>query len=442
MVTTKLHGIRSTLSKSIEYVIDPRKTRNGTLVIANGCSASGQAAQAQFETVRKQGSGRSKLLAQHIIQSFAPGEITPEQAQLVGYEFCQKLLGEDYQYILATHIDHEHIHNHIIVNNTNSNMHRTFETEFNQGKKSERAWSKVRELSDEVCKKYCLSVIYEPEKKKAVSHFERDMQKEGKSWKEKLSFKIAEIVCYSKDLADFFNNCTANGIEYVYKPSNKYKLKFRMNGQERFTRAETLGEEYTAERIAEQIEVIQKVNRSKQHIAEMSKPRVADTPKPQVHKISEVKPSAPTPQVTEVKLSAPIQQILETKPTEKKIDVWADIRGMRNADEMISDLESAGVMSLDMFKSFMWNIHHDDDHSKDLPPLQEEINALNTLISKMKHIAEIEPIYKEYKNKSRWSQSRFKKKNADTIGDYEKTADYIKERRKPYYADGKPPTNA
>lgn len=307
MATTKLHGIRSTLSKSIEYVIDPRKTRNGTLVIANGCSASGQAAQAQFETVRKQGSGRSKLLAQHIIQSFAPGEITPEQAQLVGYEFCQKLLGEDYQYILATHIDHDHIHNHIIVNNTNSNTHRTFETEFNQGKKLERTWSKVRELSDEVCKKYCLSVIDEPEKKKAVSHFERDMQKEGKSWKEKLRFKIAEIVCYSKDLADFFNNCTANGIEYVYKPSNKYKLKFKMNGQERFTRAETLGEEYTAERIVEQIEVIQKVNRSKRHIAEMLNPRVADTPKPQVHKISEVKPSAPTPQVTEVKLSAPIQ---------------------------------------------------------------------------------------------------------------------------------------
>ena len=124
MVTTKLHGIRSTLNKSIEYIIDPRKTRNGSLVISNGCSTSGQTAQTEFENVRKQGSGRSKILAQHIIQSFAPGEITPEEAQVVGLEFCQKLLGENYQYILATHVDHEHIHNHIIVNNTNSNTHK------------------------------------------------------------------------------------------------------------------------------------------------------------------------------------------------------------------------------------------------------------------------------------------------------------------------------
>lgn len=347
----------------------------------------------------------------------------------MGLEFCQRLLGEDYQYILATHIDHEHIHNHIIVNNTNINTHRTFETEFNQGKKSERAWAKVRELSDEICRKHCLSVIDEPEKKKAVLHFERDMQKEGKSWKEKLRYKIAEIACNSKDLADFFNQCTANGIEYVYKPNNKYKLKFRMQGQERFTRAETLGEEYTAERIAEQIGIIQKVNQSKRHIAEISKPKT-----PEVNPLERT--VAPIPQVTEVKPTVPIP---ETKPTEKKIDMWADIRGMRGADEMIAELESAGVTSLDMLKSFFWNIKHLDDHSEELPPLQAEIKAIDTLIAKIKHLEEISPIYKEYKSKSGWSQSRFKKKNVDTIEDYEKTAEYIKEHCKPYYVDGKPP---
>ncbi len=288
----------------------------------------------------------------------------------------------------------------------------------------------MRELSDEICKKYSLSVIDEPEKKKAVSHFERDMQKEGKSWKEKLRYRIAEIVCNSKDLADFFSQCTANEIEYVYKPSNKYKLKFRMNGQERFTRAETLGEEYTAERIVEQIEIIQKVNQSKRNIAEISMPRVAETSKLQMPKTPEVTPFAPTPQIS------------ETKPTEKKIDVWADIRGMRGADEMIADLESAGVMTLDMLKSFMWNIHHDDDHSDELESHSKDIKAVNTLISKMKHLAEIELIYKEYKAKSGWSKSRFQKKNADTIEDYENTKKYILEHRKPYYVDDKPPTMA
>lgn len=353
----------------------------------------------------------------------------------MGYEFCQKLLGEDYQYILATHIDHDHIHNHIIVNNTNINTHKTFETEFNQGKKPERAWSKVRELSDEICRNHCLSVIAEPEKNTGVSHYERDMQIEGKSWKEKLRNKLAKIIMKSDSFEDFLRRCDKKNIEVVYAPTHKYKIKYRMEGQERFIRGETLGEFYTADTIMEQIEAIKKINKAKQLIAEMSKPRVTETP--------EVKPLertvTPTPQVTEIKPTAPIP---ETKPTEKKIDVWADIRGMGRVDEMIADLESAGVTSLDMLKSFFWNVKHDDDHTDELASLSKDIKAVDTLITKMKHLAEIEPIYKEYQSKSGWSQSRFKKKNADTIEDYESTKKYIIEHRKPYYVDGKPPNIA
>lgn len=307
--------------------------------------------------------------------------------------------------MLAVHIDHEHIHCHIIFNNTNICTNRSFETEENQGRKSERAWAKLRNISDEICREHGLSVIEEPQKNTGISHFERDMQKEGKSWKEKLRAKIAEIAYYSKNLEDFFRNCTDSGIEYVYKPNNKYKLKFRMQGQERFTHAETLGEEYTAERIAEQIEIIQKLNQSKQNIAEISKPKNDNI-----------------------------------QPTEKKEDKWAAIRDMHNSDVMIAELESAGVMSLDMLKSFMWNVQHDDDHTDELASLKKEIKAVDTLISKIKHRDEIAPIYKEYKVKSGWSQSRFRKKNADVIEDYEKTVDYIKEHRKPFYVDGKPPT--
>ncbi|MCM1508242.1 MAG: relaxase/mobilization nuclease domain-containing protein [Ruminococcus flavefaciens] len=350
--------------------------------------------------MRKNGTGRTEVLAQHIIQSFKPGEITPEKALEIGEELCDRFLKGEYQYVLAVHTDHEHIHCHIIFNNTNICTNRSFETEENQGRKSERAWAKLRNISDEICREHGLSVIEEPQKSTGISHFERDMQKEGKSWKEKLRAKIAEIAYYSKNLDDFFKNCIESGIEYVYKPNNKYKLKFRMQGQERFTRAETLGEEYTSERISEQIEQIQKLNQNKQNIAEIS----------------------------------------EIKPTEKKEDKWADIRGMQNADMIIAELESAGVDSLNVLKSFMWNVHHDDDHTDELASLKKEIKAVDTLISKIKHRDEIAPIYKEYKSKSGWSQSRFRKKNADVIEDYEKTIDYIKEHRKPFYVDGKPQT--
>ncbi len=231
------------------------------------------------------------------------------------------------------------------------------------------------------------------------------MQKEGRSWKDKLRTRIAEIAYYSKNLDDFFKNCTDSGIEYAYKPNNKYKLKFRMQGQERFTRAETLGEEYTGGRITEQIKIIQKLNQSKQSIAEFSKPKNTNM-----------------------------------QVREKKIDVRADIRSMNNGDEMIAELESAGVDSLNVLKSFMWNVQHDDDHTDELASLKKEIKAIDTLISKIKHHDEIAPIYKEYKSKSGWSQSRFRKKNADVIEDYEKTVNYIKEHRKPFYVNGKPPT--
>ncbi|MCM1270260.1 MAG: hypothetical protein NC247_06500 [Ruminococcus flavefaciens] len=112
---------------------------------------------------------------------------------------------------------------------------------------------------------------------------------------------------------------------------------------------------------------------------------------------------------------------------------------MQNADMMIAELESAGVDSLNILKSFMWNVRHDDDHTDELASLKKEIKVVDTLISKIKHRDEITPIYKEYKSKSGWSQSRFRKKNADVIEDYEKTVDYIKEHQKPFYADGKPP---
>jgi len=112
---------------------------------------------------------------------------------------------------------------------------------------------------------------------------------------------------------------------------------------------------------------------------------------------------------------------------------------MRNADVIIAELESVGIDSLNILKSFMWNVRNDDDHTDELASLKKEIKAVDSLIAKIKHLNEISPIYKEYKAKSGWSQSRFKKKNADIIEDYEKTADYIKEHRKPFYVDGKPP---
>ena len=198
----------------------------------------------------------------------------------------------NYQYVLAVHTDKEHLHCYVIFNNTNLYNGLSFTYEHNQGKVKERSWAQLRAISDELCKEHGISVI-EP-KAKGVSHFERDMQKEGKSWKEKLRVRIAEVMLYSRDFADFLRNCTSSGIEYVYTPKNKYKLKFKLSGdgQQRFTRADTLGEDYTAERIAEQIEQIQKSQAVIDRLAEKKKPeKVVAPPKPTVTPKTEPKPT-------------------------------------------------------------------------------------------------------------------------------------------------------
>ena len=425
-----------------------------------------------------------------MIQSFAPGEVTPEQAMQIGEELCDRYLKGDYQYVIAVHHDKSHLHCHIIFNNTNLYNGLSFTTEHNQGRKSERAWAELREISDEICAEHGISVISEPEKGHGVSHFERNMQKEGKSWKDKLRVRIAEVMLYSRDFKDFLEKCSECSIEYVYKPSNKVKLKFRLSGdgQQKFTRADTLGADFTPERIAEQIAEIQEklsaANVTPDMLIEPPKPVAVPEPKPTQTVTAPTKPkqSAEPETITETsetaKRKAAAEQVkkffaarrarrqaqldmlnatainpkpepsartpqptpTESKAPEKKEDPWKAIRGMGRANEIIADLEAGGVMSFSELSGFFFNTPHSDDHTTERADLKKKFTAIDTLIAKMKHRDELEPVYKEYQGKSGWSQSRFKKKNAATIEDYEQTVKYIKEHIKKYAVDGKPPT--
>lgn len=113
---------------------------------------------------------------------------------------------------------------------------------------------------------------------------------------------------------------------------------------------------------------------------------------------------------------------------------------MRDSDKMIADLEAGGITSLDDLRGFFWNFKHPDDHTDELAELNAKINPIEKLINMMIQHSQNYATYKEYQGKSGWSQSRFKKKNAATIEDYEQTVKYIKEHIKKYAVDGKPPT--
>ena len=264
-----------------------------------------------------------------MIQSFAPGEVTPEQAMQIGEELCDRYLKGDYQYVIAVHNDKDHLHCHIIFNNTNLYNGLSFTTEHNQGRKSERAWSELREISDEICAEQGLSLI-DP-KGMGVSYLERLKQQEGKSWKEKLRIRIAEVMLYSRDFADFLKNCTASGIEYVYTPKNKYKLKFKLSGdgQQRFTRAETLGDGFTVESITEQIAEIQE----KLSAANVTPDMLIEPPKPVAVPKHEPKPTKTVTAPTKPKQSAEPETITETSETAKRKAAAEQVEKFLQPDE-------------------------------------------------------------------------------------------------------------
>ena len=360
----------------------------------------------------------------------------------IGEELCDRYLKGDYQYVIAVHNDKDHLHCHIIFNNTNLYNGLSFTTEHNQGRKSERTWAELRQISDEICAEHGISVI-EPIGK-GVSHYENEMQKAGTSWKDKLRNMLREIISYSRSFEEFLKNCTDSGIEYVYTPQNKVKLKFRLSGegQQRFTRADTLGDEFEPSAITETIDTAQKKAAAKEAMEKfLAARRARRQAEIALLNQSSAKSAEPKPTPTPTASTEPtIPKPIESKSPEKKEDVWESIRGMRDGDKIIADLEAGGVMSFSELTGFSFNAHHPDDHKDELAKLKKKFTAIDTLIAKMKKRDELAPVYKEYQSKSGWSQRRFKKKNADTIEEYEQADKYIKEHIKKYAVDGKPPT--
>lgn len=106
------------MSKAIAYILNPEKTDEKLLVSSYGCAS--ETAAREFEWTRKiaeqKGMNPVRIIARHVIQSFVIGEVTPELAHEIGKQFADEILGGKYEYVLTTHIDKDHVHNHLIFN--------------------------------------------------------------------------------------------------------------------------------------------------------------------------------------------------------------------------------------------------------------------------------------------------------------------------------------
>ena len=239
MAVTKTHPIKSTLKAAIDYICNPAKTDGSLLISAYGCSA--ETADIEFAWTRRHAIDKGENLGRHLIQAFAPGEVTPEEAHQIGLELAKEILDGKYEFVLTTHIDRGHIHNHVIWNAVSFTNHRHYHS-------NKRSYYEIRRASDRLCKEHGLSVIV-PGQEKGKSYIEHQAIRNGTSYKAKLKAAIDRLLPACANLEDLLRRLQEEGYEIR---RGKY-ISCRAPNQERFTRLKTLGVDYTEEALTARI---------------------------------------------------------------------------------------------------------------------------------------------------------------------------------------------
>lgn len=357
MAVTQYHAIKATVGAAIRYITNPEKTEDRLLVSSYLCSPDARAAQ-EFAVVRQLGTRNGTVLAQHLIQSFLPDETTPEQAHEIGIQLAERFLKGQYQYVLATHVDRHHIHNHIIFNNTNFDNHRSFNMCENRGK---RAWKVLQQISDQLCRETGLYIIPNPDQRKGKCWYEWQRDQQGGSWKKRLRGSIDEAIMASSSLDDFFAVCKKRNIEYEYRPDRRISLKFRLRdaGQERWTRARTLGWYYEPEQIEKRIA----------NYAAFVRGEVTYEPR---------------------------TRIVSTEQLTPQLAHWAMLRNMQEASRMINFLTARGLTSPQELDARA--VHEFDRRMKlisELNEIQKKIDGIADDIALIKKYRKLRPVYEE-----------------------------------------------
>ena len=240
MAVTKIKPIKSTLSKDLDYIQNPDKTDGKMLVSSFGCSY--ETADIEFEYTLSQARQKGNNLAFHLIQSFEPGEVDCEKAHTIGKQLADAVTKGQHEYVLTTHIDKGHIHNHIIFCAVNF-------VDYHKYNSNKRSYYGIRNMSDKLCRENGLSVVVPGKGSKGKSYAEYQAEKAGTSWKGKLKIAIDTLIPQVASFEELLQRLQAAG--YEIKPG-KY-ISCRAPGQERFTRLKTLGADYTEEAIKERI---------------------------------------------------------------------------------------------------------------------------------------------------------------------------------------------
>ena len=222
MAVTKILARKGRLDVGIRYVLNGDKTDKQILTASQGCSAE-HAASRMLKT-KRQYRQMDGVQYYHLIQSFRPGEVSPELALEIAREFAAEHL-PGYEAVIGVHVDKEHIHAHTIFNSVNSDTGEKYHSN------ARSYYSQIRAISDRLCREHGLSVIMEGKGEKAVSYIEWLRQSRGQpTFRSMLEADLREAIEDANDIGHFFLIMEHKG----YEIKHGARLGFRLRGQEQF----------------------------------------------------------------------------------------------------------------------------------------------------------------------------------------------------------------
>ena len=268
MAVTKIWNIRGKAGSPLEYIANPEKTqrefteserqaladviayaaaedKTEKLFYTTGINCSVEFARDQFDTTKLRFGKTRGNVAYHAYQSFAPGEVTPDEAHAIGVQLARELWGDRFQMVVATHVNSHCVHSHIVINSVS----------FRDGKKfhdCRDTYRQLREASDRICLEHGLSIVDNP-KGRGVDQYLYKMEKAGMPTRYNVARQaIDEAVALSLNIDEFKSELRRRGYNYRFDPQRKY-WTVTPPGWKKSIRIHQLGPDYTRESIERRI---------------------------------------------------------------------------------------------------------------------------------------------------------------------------------------------
>ena len=239
--------IAQCMKARIDYVKNPDKTEDGEYISSYACapeSADHEFLMARDEYMKRTGGGKKKeVIAYQLRQSFKPGEVSAEEANQIGYELAERLLHGEHAFIVATHTDQKHIHNHIVFCATDLDCSHKFRNVWNSSRL-------VAEISDRLCREHHLSVVQNPQNK-TVSYNRWEGDQSRLTSRDSLRITIDEALRMQPDGFDAFIQMMEEAGCWIKRGAH---VSIKPPGGERYIRLDSLGAEYSEAKLRQVID--------------------------------------------------------------------------------------------------------------------------------------------------------------------------------------------